>query len=374
MPHFLMCLSRSSVKRVSCWLCVVAARMGYILNTNSSKVFLFSPSWFWGKLQRVPGPPSRTSLLLSRCCAYLLTATLYALAAMLSDFLQHLFITQYRYTYPASLVLAQVLLTLLVLQTLRCLGCVPLRSYSLRLGELLLVPSLCSSFHTVLGLWAVGNAPSGLFNLTQRLVPIACLAWTRGLGTQRPPSVRVSLLVTGISLGSLLPGIQSTHSEDSLVYLYAPLSLFLESLYLCWLQKVWEQLASGIGNISMLDIHYTVTVNSSLVLGFFCLLQLDSPQALIQGSWHSLLFLGYLVGLLALGSIVRLLLCVTALRSSAVTSAVMEVAKVDLVTLRSLVQCSLGSTSSPVLTSFFFSTSGLLVYCYQLALNQTHLV
>ncbi|XP_041125286.1 uncharacterized protein si:ch211-248a14.8 [Polyodon spathula] len=350
-----------------------AARMGYNLNTNS-KVFLFSPGWFWGKLQRVPSPPSRTSLLISRCCVYLLTATLYTLAAMLSEFLKRLFITQYRYTYPAPLVLAQVLLTLLVLQTLRCLGCVPLRSYSLRLGELLLVPSLCSSFHTVLGLWAVGSAPSGLFDLTQRLVPIACLAWMRGLGTQHPPSLRASLLVTAISLSSILPGIQSTHSEDSLVYLYAPLSLFLESLYLCWLQKVWERLPSGIGNVSMLDIHYTVTVNSSLVLGFFCLLQLDSPQALIQGSWHSLLFLGYFAGLLALGSIMRLLLCVMVLRSSAVTAAVMEVVKENLVTLKSLVQCSLGSTSSPVLTSFFISTSGLLVYCYHLVLKQAHLV
>uniref|UniRef100_W5MPP4 Si:ch211-207n2.7 n=1 Tax=Lepisosteus oculatus TaxID=7918 RepID=W5MPP4_LEPOC len=259
----------------------------------------------------------------------MLAVLVYSLGSTLYDFLTRLFISQYRYPYLAPLALAQVLLTLLCTVALRALGCVTLQPYSLQLGERLLVPSICSSLQAVLGLWAEANAPSDLFVFMLQLLPLASAGWSHVLGLTKPPSPRITALVTAVTLSALIStGMHGSFTWKPLVYLYAPLSLLLHSLCLSWLAKVGElQRRHAGGQTSPLDLYYTLSVNSSLLLGFLCLLLPNAGQAFSRGSWHSLIFLGYLLGMTVLGALQHLFLALATLYSSPLAAALLHAAK-----------------------------------------------
>ncbi|MBN3311303.1 NUD13 protein, partial [Amia calva] len=124
---------------------------------------------------------------------------------------------------------------------------------------------------------------------------------------------------------------------EPLVVLYSALSVLLHSLSLGWLAKVGEQQqCEPDGRASALDLHFTLCVDSSLALGLLCLLLPGGLSELGQGSWHSLLFLGYLLGVLALGALQSLLLSLVALCCSPVAAGVLHTALDLTLPLRSL--------------------------------------
>ncbi|XP_028651054.2 uncharacterized protein si:ch211-248a14.8 [Erpetoichthys calabaricus] len=295
--------------------------------------------------------------------ALLSVITFYILGSTLSDFLCRVFIMQYKYTFPVFLAFGEVLLTLLVLKLLRRMGWALIKPYSMRLGEQFLVPSICFSFQAVLDFWAVCYVHSRLFCMIQHLIPIACLAWEYGLGMPHACSSRVRLLVTIISVFSFLQDIQSL-SDDYLACVYSLLSLLLDSLYLCWLQMTIQ--IQSHGSTSVVDVYYTIIVNSSLVLGLLWVLQMDYSHAIAQGSWNSLIFMGYLVAVLGLGSLFRFLICWTVLRGSAITASIMKLAKENFNLINGL-----WSSSMP---ASLISPSGMVLYAYWIITGKTRLV
>lgn len=117
---------------------------------------------------------------------------------------------------------------------------------------------------------------------------------------------------------------------EPLEYMYAPLALILHSLSLTWLAKVSEaeHRHSPDAQASIFDIYYTQLVNQSWVLGLLWLLHPNSPwQVLSRGSWHSLLFHGYLLAILLLGMAMNLLVGVSALRVSPLAAALLHSAR-----------------------------------------------
>lgn len=111
------------------------------------------------------------------------------------------------------------------------------------------------------------------------------------------------------------------YAMEPLEFVYSPLSLILHSLSLAWLAKVAQTERS---NASTFDLYYTLTVTRTLLLGFLCVLHPDGPKALSQGNWHSLLFWGYMLGMLLLGAVQLLFVDVTALYFSALPAAVLH--------------------------------------------------
>ncbi|KAJ8391764.1 hypothetical protein AAFF_G00085360 [Aldrovandia affinis] len=215
--------------------------------------------------------------------AVLSAVVIYSMINKLYGFLAQIFIPQYRYPYLVPLAFTQVVLTLLALSTLHALRCVTLAPYSLRLGERLLVPYFLA---------------------------VCDVGWTHILGR-----LRAGVVGFIFSHDSHLPS-----SGD----LYFLVRLLLHSLSLSWLAKVGEAEKGGARErVPVLDIYFSLTVNKSLVLGFLCLLHPDGPRMLRDGSWHSLLFLGYLLGLMLLGSLQRLLLGVAAMHYSPVAAALL---------------------------------------------------
>ena len=112
--------------------------------------------------------------------------------------------------------------------------------------------------------------------------------------------------------------------------MYAALALILHSLSLTWLAKVstGERCHYPDAQASVFDIYYTQLVNQSWVLGLLWLMHPDGPrQVLSQGSWHSLLFHGYLLALLLLGMVLNFIVGITALCLSPLSAAVLYSAR-----------------------------------------------
>ncbi|KAG9346051.1 hypothetical protein JZ751_007867 [Albula glossodonta] len=256
----------------------------------------------------------------------ILALLVYSQCNKLYSFVTHIFISQYRFPYVVSLTFAQVVLTLVTMVTLHAVGAIKLHPYSLHLGERLLVPSICDSIQAVLELWAHINAPSGLYPLTLCLLPLTCVGWTHGLGLKPYLSIKTTFVLAAVTFTSVtIIGAHDVLWTEPLVSLYAPLSLFLHSLSLCWLAKLgrMERRLKG-HRVSALDLYYCLTVNRSLVLGFLCLLHPDSPRVLSEGCWHCLLFLAYLLAILLLGALQHFLLALTTLYCSPVAAGILH--------------------------------------------------
>ncbi|KAJ8360144.1 hypothetical protein SKAU_G00166690 [Synaphobranchus kaupii] len=287
------------------------------------------PDWLkrkWPSVFRVLWPESWRSLAPPlHIAAALLALIIYSMTHVLYGFMCQIFITQYRCPYMVPLTFAQVVVSLLLLQALHASGRVTLLPCSLRLAERLLVPSICGAIQSVLALWAEVNASYGLYPLLMSLLPMLCVGWTHVLGLALPPSKPTTFLLSVITLISLtITGMKGVLMPESLGFLYAPLSLLLQSVSLSWLAKVAEDEGGGAQELaSLLDICFSLTVNKSLVLGFLCLLHPDGSRLLTEGSWHSALFLGYLLGLLLLGALQHLLLAMAALHVSPLAAALL---------------------------------------------------
>ncbi|KAK5908679.1 hypothetical protein CgunFtcFv8_016714 [Champsocephalus gunnari] len=237
---------------------------------------------------------------------FLLVLVIYGLGDKLRNFVLDIFVPQYHYPYAVALSFAQVLISILFLNLLHVLGLVPLKPYSRSLGERVLVPSICSSTHAVLSMWAkAGSSYAGLFPLMLPLLPMVTMGFSFSQKLSSSPSMEISVLMSILSGTSfVITASQGLPSVDLLEYMYAPLDVILHSLSLTWLAKVSEaeRHHSPDAQVSIFDIYYSQLVNQSWLLGLLWLLHPHSPwQVLTHSGWKSLLFHGYLHAILLLG-------------------------------------------------------------------------
>ncbi|XP_016421895.1 uncharacterized protein LOC107750860 [Sinocyclocheilus rhinocerous] len=256
------------------------------------------------------------------CIAALVAVIVYALADNLHSFVSRIFIPQYHYPYAVPLAFIQVFLNLLALLALHGVGLIHLKPFSLRLGERLFVPAVCGSIQCILAIWAEACSHSGLYPLVARFLPMVSLSLGHLFALSMPGSIHVSSLLTVLTVASVtVTGCKGLHAIEPLEYIYSPLNLVLHSLSLAWLAKVSQ---TERGHASTFDLYYTLTVTRTLLLGFLCVLHPDGPKALMHGNWHSLLFLGYMLGMLLLGAVQLLFVDVTALYFSALPAAMLH--------------------------------------------------
>ena len=98
----------------------------------------------------------------------------------------------------------QVLISLLVLNLLHVLGLVPLRHFSRSLGDRVLVPAICNSFHTVLTMWTKASSScADLFPLTLHLLPMLTVCFSLALKVALTQSIYISVLISILSGSSI---------------------------------------------------------------------------------------------------------------------------------------------------------------------------
>ncbi|XP_030641874.1 uncharacterized protein si:ch211-248a14.8 [Chanos chanos] len=250
---------------------------------------------------------------------------LFSLTDKLHSFVSRIFIPQYHYPYAVPLTFIQVLIVLLALLALHGVGLLHLKPFSLPLAERLLVPAVCGSAQAVLALWAEASGHSGLYPLIGRLLPLLSLAFGHLLAIHTPASASVTCLVTAVTVASVsITVYNGMYAVETLEWLYSPLSLILHTISLVWLVKVAQ---SEKLHTSPFDLFYTLTVNRTVLLAVLCLLHPDSSRAVTDGNWHSLLFLGYMLGMLLLGALQLLLVDMVALRFSVLPATLLHSAR-----------------------------------------------
>ncbi|XP_033835987.2 uncharacterized protein si:ch211-248a14.8 isoform X1 [Periophthalmus magnuspinnatus] len=259
----------------------------------------------------------------------LLLFVIYSLGDKLHNFVAGVFIPQYHYPYAVALCFGKVMISVLFLNLLHLLGTVSLHSYSRVLGEKLLVPSICSSIYGVLSMWAKANSSnSGLFPLVLPLLTLFTMVLSFLLNLQSPLSTLISILISFFSGTTFVVTVfHGVSSVDFLEYIYAPLALILFCVSLIWLAKVSEVERQHplVAQASVFDIYYAHLVNQSGVLGLLWLLHSDNPWCVLsQGSWHSLLFHGYLAAILLLGMVLNFFVGITVLCFSPVVAALLH--------------------------------------------------
>ncbi|XP_021328768.1 uncharacterized protein si:ch211-248a14.8 isoform X3 [Danio rerio] len=256
------------------------------------------------------------------CITALVAVIVYALADNLHSFVSRIFIPQYHYPFAVPIAFIQVFLNLLALLALHGVGLIHLKPFSLRLAERLFVPAVCGSVQCVLAVWAEACTHSGLFPLIARFLPMVSVSLGHLFALSIPGSIPVSCFLTVLTVSSVSVTVcKGLYAMEPLEFVYSPLSLILHSISLAWLAKVAQTERS---NASTFDLYYTLTVTRTLLLGFLCVLHPDGPKALSQGNWHSLLFWGYMLGMLLLGAVQLLFVDVTALYFSALPAAVLH--------------------------------------------------
>ncbi|XP_072881498.1 solute carrier family 35 member D3 [Hemitrygon akajei] len=306
----------------------------------------------------VPGSAGSRKWL--QCCCWLSACVVYTACSALFEFFSRIFISQYRFTFPAFIVLCQALLTIVILQLLKRARLLKIEPYLLKRGEIFLLPSICFSFHSILIMWAVTASYSTVFMFIRQFTPMASLALMQTFNLKKRASSSIGHLVLMVTLCSVLAGARR-FNDEAIVYIYGLLNLMLESMYLILLQKICED-----QNTSVMDVHYTCTINSCPLLFVYCLLHPGTQQIYMSGSWTSLIFLGFFSLVLILGCLLKLLICLCTLLSSALMVSMMEVGKTDALTLRSII-ANKWTFSSPQLTSLLISASGIGIFLYKVS-------
>ncbi|TNN69659.1 hypothetical protein EYF80_020149 [Liparis tanakae] len=269
------------------------------------------------------------ALLPTLCLALVLV---YGLADKLRNFVASVFIPQYHFPYAVALCFAQVLVSISALTLLHVLNLVPLRRYSRPLGEKMLVSSICSSIHAVLAMWAKANSSNvGLFPLLLPLLPVATLGFSLSQKLASSPSLHTSAPISILGGTSfVVSASQGLSGVGLLEYMYAPLALILHSLSLTCLAKAFEaeRRRPPEAQASVFDLYYTQLVNQSGVLGLLWLLHPQSPWLVLSHSnWQSLLFHGYLLAILLLGTLLDFLVGASALCVSPFAAALLHSAR-----------------------------------------------
>ncbi|XP_077352296.1 uncharacterized protein LOC144001663 [Festucalex cinctus] len=258
---------------------------------------------------------------------------LYCPADKLRSFVAGIFFPQYHYSCAVALCFGQVLVSVFFVNLLHVLGVAPLRRYSRPLAERLLVPSICSSVHAALAMWAeAGSSDAGLFPLALRPLPLVTVGLSLVLKVAAPPSGHTFVLVSILTGSSLVfTAWRDLSVVEPLEYMYAPLAVILLSLSLTWLSKVSEAERRHLpadDQSSALDMYYTLLVNQCWLLGLLWTLHPDGPLlALSRASWHSLLFHGYLFAILLLGMLLDFAAVMSALCISPLAAALLHSAR-----------------------------------------------
>lgn len=305
--------------------------MTRIIHGNKNEYCNRRSAWLkqgWGVflLKSLVSSPQLKPLLPPLCVLLLVTV---GLGSRLYNFVAGIFIPQYHFPFSVALCFGQVVISLLFLNLLHLLGAASLQGYSRALCEKLLVPSVCSSVGSVLSVWARANSSlPGLFSLVAPLLPLLTAALSFLFRLTSPLSTHVSVFISFISGASLfIPVSRGVSAVDFLEYIYAPLALILHGVSLVWLAKVSEaeNRLSVSTKASVSDIYYCHLVNQSGILGLLWLLHPESPwHVLSRGSWHTLLFHGYLFAILLLGMARNYLVGITALSFSPLAAAVLH--------------------------------------------------
>ena len=160
----------------------------------------------------MPSAPSESPskahghVALSRHAQSVGSCLLYGVCSISMAFLNKVLLNTYKFDFPYTIMVGQMLFTVALLETLNALQFISIPTYSLQRGRTFFLPSLFYAAYSVLALTALSGMNIPMYSVIKRCTPgvnlvIAVCILKKGL-----PSRKISLAVAMMCIGCLIAG------------------------------------------------------------------------------------------------------------------------------------------------------------------------
>lgn len=256
----------------------------------------------------------------------ILAAFFYGIVSGSMSFVNKVVLTSYSYHFPNVIMLAQVSVMAIVLESARILGYTSMLEYTLERGKQFLVPSICFALHTTLALRALDDLSIPMYNVLRRLLPLTSLLFAC-LMLKKKPSILVITSVVLVVAGCIIAGIGDLEFSAS-AYIFALLSVVCQSFYLTYIQKTGVE-----KGLSTLTVLHTNCINCIPLLLIYTVCSKELLSAFRFGGYIDPSFQIALMIDVGFGCILNysLFLCTT--MNSALTTSLVGVVKGVLTTI-----------------------------------------
>ncbi|ELU16612.1 hypothetical protein CAPTEDRAFT_101209 [Capitella teleta] len=168
----------------------------------------------------------------------LIIALFYGITSASMAFANKAVLSHYNFDYPFFLVTCQMVVAIVLLESLRLTQTTSLVRFSLQRGRDFLMPSIFYAVHSVLSLSALSGMNIPMYGVIKRCSPVVILLLSAVVLKKGMPQTGIILSVGMITSGCLIAGERyGDLAFDPKAYMYGICSVFSQALYLVLVQK-----------------------------------------------------------------------------------------------------------------------------------------
>ncbi|XP_066911261.1 uncharacterized protein [Clytia hemisphaerica] len=249
-----------------------------------------------------------------------LAALFYGLVSGSMSFLNKVVLTTFKFHYPDIVMLAQVVMTSIVVELCRVTKMCDIPQWTWQRGKEFLIPSLCFALHTTLALAALAELSIPIYNVLRRMLPLASLLMARYV-LKKTLSRKTYVAIAFTVVGTLMAGFGDLQFK-LYGYVDAILSVMAQSFYLTYVQKTGIE--KGASALSVLHLN---SINCILPLMMYTLWNGSLLQAArFEGFKDSSFNMSFMINV-SMGCVLNYSLFLCATMNSALTTSVVGVVK-----------------------------------------------
>lgn len=133
-------------------------------------------------------------------------AVVYGLSSASMAFANKALLTTYHYDFPIFIVVAQMVASIIALESLRLTGRIDLPAFSLDRGWSFFLPTVFYSINAILSLWALSGMNIPMYGIMKRCGPLVILILGPLILKKGPPSCKTAFSVACITAGCVIAG------------------------------------------------------------------------------------------------------------------------------------------------------------------------
>jgi len=245
----------------------------------------------------------------------------YGTCSISLNFLNKAVVSSYQFNYPFFIMSLQMIITVIFLDTLRIVGKLQIKPFSIKEGLDFLPASLSFALHSTLSLYALHGMNIPMYGAIKRCTPLVSLVLSVLVLKNKHPSVLLASSIGLSTLGCLIASLGDLEF-DSNAYVLGFLSVFAQAIYLTLIQKCSEQKHRS--TVQMIHVNAFNTLPFFLVVS----LLLQEPASISSSpAWSSPWFLPVFLLLILSGCVLTFAQFLCAAVCSALTTSMVSVAK-----------------------------------------------
>ncbi|XP_050391867.2 putative UDP-sugar transporter DDB_G0278631 [Patella vulgata] len=167
-------------------------------------------------------------------------ATFYGVVSVATAFVNKGLMSTHDFDFPVIVMVAQMIFTIVLLETLRFFDLIDLPAFTLKRGRAFLWPAVFYGINAVLALSALSHMNIAMYGVLKRCVPISTLILSVYILKKTFPSKMTIISVVFLSVGCLIAGYGDL-GFNPVAYICGGLSNFTQAVYLILVQKFSQQ-------------------------------------------------------------------------------------------------------------------------------------